>query len=270
MMPRKPNPRNEALKTILVHQNSWAGEKQRYSEHYSDYVLNRPDNLFSGELSRDAKQDLGRGSGNELTERRHKKTGVLLPPKFNALKSSSVLIYNVFNHWRNGGEKLIGEALRCSPHVATEMKLEAKFPNGISLTPCNLDAALYADDGWVCAVEGKFTEPLGRKTPLKPEYLPEPPNITPWAMEGLAGCNALARDYSGYRYLDVPQLLKHILGLHRTAKRNSNGTKPVRDQYRLVYVYYDIDGETGKEHASEVERFKRVVDGDVDLRMSRA
>lgn len=264
-MPRAPNPRNEALKTLVGHQMSWAGDRQRFSEKYSGYVLNPLDNLFLGILSSDAERDLSHGSGNEFRGRRHKKTGVMLPPKFNALKSSSVLVYNVFNHWRNGGEKLLGEALGCSAHIATRMELEAKFQNGISLTPCNLDAALYADDGWVCAVEGKFTEPLGRKTPLKPEYLPQPPSMTPWAMERLIGCDALARDYSEYSYLDVPQLLKHTLGLHRTTKRNPNSASPVRDRYRLVYLYYDVDGDIGKEHTLEVEKFKKAVSGAVDF-----
>lgn len=137
------------------------------------------------------------------------------------------------------------------------MKFETQFENGVSPRPCNLDLALYAKDGWVCAVESKFTEPLGKKSPLKPQYLPEPPRSTPWEAEGLKNCDRIARDNSKYKYLDVPQLLKHILGLQRTLKG--------RDKFRLLYLYYDYEGETGKAHAEEVTRFKDTIDGEIDV-----
>ena len=250
------NARAAALDGILQRQRAWAKDIDREEPHYADYVLAQDGNLFQP-LKAPTLADFQKGSGGEFKRRRHKKTGAIFPPKFNALKSSSVLVCNVFDNWRGGGEALVGEALNCQPHAMVEMEFEAQFENGVSPRPCNLDLALHAKDGWVCAVEGKFTEPLGRKSPLKSQYLPQLPQPTPWKSAGLKNCDTLAREHSEYTLLDVPQLLKHILGLHRTLKG--------RDAFRLTYLYYDFEGELGQKHADEVKQFKDTIDGEIDF-----
>jgi hypothetical protein len=115
------------------------------------------------------------------------------------------------------------------------------------------------------AVEAKFTEPLEKKEPLRPTYTPKEPAKTPWEIEELHACDGLARNYADYEYLDVPQLLKHILGLHRTRKKKFPNRTNLRDRYRLVYLYFDFGGETGKKHLEEIETFRNAVYEDVDF-----
>jgi hypothetical protein len=84
-------------------------------------------------------------------------------------------------------------------------------------------------------------------------------------VEGLSACDALARNHSSYQSLDVPQLLKHILGLHRTTKKTIKPGQQINDRYRLLYLFYDIQGEVGEAHREEAEKFKQAVDGEIDF-----
>ena len=58
-----------------------------------------------------------------------------------------------------------------------------------------------------------------------------------------------------YEYLDVPQLLKHILGLKSSYP----------DGFTLLYLWYDVLGEEGAIHRKEINTFSEVVKDD-DIR----
>jgi hypothetical protein len=61
-----------------------------------------------------------------------------------------------------------------------------------------------------------------------------------------------------FHYLDVAQLLKHFLGLHR---------KFTADGFGLLYLWYDVPGSAAaNEHRSEVERFSQAISPEVRFR----
>jgi uncharacterized tellurite resistance protein B-like protein len=57
-----------------------------------------------------------------------------------------------------------------------------------------------------------------------------------------------------FRYLHAAQLIKHILGL--------NGGKLGADEFKLLYLWYDVLGEEGAVHRKEIERFSEIVRSD--------
>ena len=102
------------------------------------------------------------------------------------------------------------------------------------------------------AIECKFLEPYGNHTNgFKQKYFEgEPPGL--WLRAGFPRAQALAellqsKDQS-FKWLHPEQLLKHILGLARSGAK-----------WRLVYLWYDVPGPAGVEHAAEAERFAHVV-----------
>ena len=58
-------------------------------------------------------------------------------------------------------------------------------------------------------------------------------------------------DYE-FKYLDAPQLIKHILGLKRAFKR----------RFKLLYLYWDGTGQEGGLHQAEIDRFSQVAKSD--------
>jgi hypothetical protein len=100
-------------------------------------------------------------------------------------------------------------------------------------------------------VESKFTEWLTprskRQAPFKPKYFPVGDGL--WRLRRLDGCQALAEALQGrscsYRYLNVPQLLKHALGL----ATDSVG------HFSLLYLYYDVPGPAAETHRAEIVDF---------------
>jgi hypothetical protein len=83
-----------------------------------------------------------------------------------------------------------------------------------------------------------------------------------WAEAGLPRCQALAEDLQGGRerpkFLNVPQLLKHALGLKRSARAKS----------ALVYLYYDRAGKEAPAHRAELERVRQRLGSEIELHAS--
>ena len=103
-------------------------------------------------------------------------------------------------------------------------------------------------------VESKFGEPFStRARPgLKPAYLDDRCAEFWRRMPRLRKlAETLCPENGAYEHLDAPQLLKHILGLSRSAKR-----------FQLLYVYYAVPGRAGSKHADEVEKFISVATRD--------
>lgn len=232
---------------------SWAKNHQIEMER-PDYALKTEGNLFAP-LSGECFKDLSKAQGGELNRR----SSGSVPPKFHALHSSSALVANVFDYWRNRDLSILKMALE-SPQPLVQMKVEAPFNTGYGF-PANLDVALASEgDKWLLAIESKFLEPFGRhERGLKIGYVPAE-GESAWKKIGLVKCDLLARDLQAnpdrFQYLNCPQNLKHILALH----------KKMLGQFRLLYLFYDVEGPAGDEHRAEAEEFRTAVQGEIDFK----
>ena len=228
-------------------QRAWA-KAQGISVDRSGYVANVEENLFV-RISPETREELSYGSGNELG-------GSGRRGKMQALHSSSALAYNVFEYWRQQEDR---EALRRALGLPTRIELigfEGKFSTGLG-APAHIDVVLEVGDELV-AVESKFLEPFGSSQPyatFSNRYFP--PGLPRWTEVGLPGCQALAEQVSRgdleFLRLDVPQLLKHALGLWRVGRTGVS----------LWYVYLEMEGEVGERHKIELDRFREMVGEEV-------
>ena len=241
----------EALLRAKQQQMSWASENRILMER-PDYTLKAEGNLFAP-LSEHCIKELGGAQGGELKRRSNG-----APPKFHALHSSAALVANVFDYWRNRDLSILAEALN-SPHALVSMKGEVPFSTGFGF-PANLDVVLTSEDqNWLLAIESKFLEPFGNHDPsLKIGYVPVDGDSA-WKKMGLTKCDLLARDLQSnparFEYLNCPQNLKHILAL----------SKGVSNRFRLLYLFYGVEGPVGDAHRAEAEDFKNAVAGEVDF-----
>ena len=147
------------------------------------------------------------------------------------------------------------------PEFVTDVRLEAQFPTGLQGTPPTLDVAVFGKSGHVWGAESKFCEPYRTKDhrdPFKASYFPDGPGL--WETRGLPLCEQLARDLRdhaiSFDHLDVPQLLKHALGL-------SNHETPAS----LLFLWYD-EGAAGQELQQEIRTFSDRIDAGLGFRSS--
>jgi hypothetical protein len=208
----------------------------------SGYTFDVSDNLLAP-LSAGARKEFEEADGGELG----------LPGergKMQALHSSSALTCNVFVHWCSGDTSPLSKALGITGPLT--IHFERKFPTGLRGNPPNIDVELRSEAGQMVAFECKFLEPYGNHTNgFKQKYFEgEPPGL--WLRAGFPRAQALAESLQSkdqsFKWLYPEQLLKHILGLARS------GCK-----WRLVYLWYNVPGPEGVEHADEVEQFAQAV-----------
>lgn len=206
------------------------------------YTAKLADNLFVP-LSAKTRQNFEQGSGDELAL------------KMRALHSSSALAVNVFEHWRQRAEfSALTRALGLAQPIVG-LRFEEQFKNGLPGIPPNLDVVLDLADGSIVAIESKFLEPYSAHAHgFKEKYFENPDEL--WAGSGFANCQALAgRLQSGetaFRWLNAEQLLKHIVGLAKSAK------KP----WSLWYLWYAVPGEATEHHAAEVAELAQIMAAD--------
>jgi hypothetical protein len=210
------------------------------------FVYELDDNLFEP-LSVEAHAEFNAGDGNELED------------KMFAVNSSSAAAVNVFHYWKNGGH--ISEIARACGVPSTRincLRFEAQFPICQDFRrPSNIDVVIeYANQTGllVTAIECKFDEPFGgwAKHGLKPVYLERPEFWTDLPnLREIAGL--VSPDNNRFVHLDVPQLIKHILGLK--AKYGQNG-------FRLLYLWYDVAGPEAIKHRLEIAEFAAVASRD--------
>jgi len=135
-----------------------------------------------------------------------------------------------------------------------KVDFEAQYPTGLTGNPPNLDVTLELTGGCVIGIESKYSEWLSPKSqgkaPFKSKYFP--PGSALWSVNGLAKSQALAEQMSRgdvrFRFLDVPQLLKHALGL----------SNQLGGQFSLYYVYLDWPGEESVVHSEEICQFRQL------------
>ena len=238
---------------LLNHQRSWA-ESAGLSVDARGYLDSVEANLFQP-LSVRTKKSFEDGSGSELQDTPSR------PAKMKALHSSSALAVNVFDYWVGKDDSSMLTALCLEPGFV-EITFEEQYPTGLTGNPPNLDVALKYSTGHVIGVESKFCEWLTPKSknkePFKDKYFAD--GSTLWKDKGLPKSQQLAEAmHSGdefFRYLDVPQLLKHVLGM----------AAQLGSQISLYYIYYDCEGPESDVHRQEIERFDAMVGEEVRLK----
>lgn len=190
-----------------------------------------------------------RGSGSELGS------------KMLALHSSSALVVNFFEHWAINGAAPLAAALDLTQTVDL-IEFECQFPTGLPGNPPNLDVCMALNNGHTVAVESKFGEwlvqkPQGKES-FKPKYFQKPGGT--WSAVQLPRSQALAESVREgkihFQYLDVPQLLKHALGL-ATCK----GTT-----FSLIYLYYQREVPQATTHLAELDQFAIAVGEEFQFR----
>ena len=241
-----------AQQEIKDAQKAWAERHRIEFDERSrgGYVRDCKDNLWGKDLSDRALAGFSQGSGSEL------KT------KMKALHSSSALVANFFDYWTDEDDKTpLLKALGIYASSAASLHYEKQFHTPLSEqgpgNPPNLDLAIELSPHLTIAIESKFTEPFSRSTKdeseFKKAYFPNSGGL--WMEKGLPECQVFAeelhRELRQFSFLDVPQLLKHALGL----------ATQLGDKFSLYYLYYDWPGESqearkrSKKHKEEIERF---------------
>lgn len=231
-------------------QRNWA-QRRGLAFDSAGYTGTLEENLFQP-ISPETFADFTEGDGDELGEPCRR-------GKMQALHSSSALACNVFDYWRGRDAAALAQAFGLDDEIAS-IAFERKFPTGLGGIAPNLDVVFTSHSGRLTAIECKFLEPYGgHATEFKARYFETGPGL--WKAAGFPGCQGLAEQLYGgkqeYRWLNAPQLLKHILGLHKTAP---NG-------WSLIYLWYKVPGVEGDAHAAEAADFAAVALADgIDFR----
>ena len=232
----------DAYQEIRQTQRAWAKSRGIPFDSHG-YVRSVEDNLWKP-LTPHAQQAFNAGAARELSGR------------MRALHSSSALVANVFDYWTDKDLKPLTSALGIDCVGEAILDFEAQFETGLSGTPPHLDVSITRLDGFVVAIESKFTEHMERATRGKSEFRPSyfPGSRELWTEKDLPACQSLAQELreeelSGGRqrveYLDPRQLLKHALGL----------ATHLGNRFNLYYLFFDCLGDLSEAHRSEVDLF---------------
>lgn len=242
----------ETYRLIVERQRTWACQQGiRYDK--DGYALRLADNLYCP-LSPATLEEFKHGRGNELGNGENR-------GKMQALHSSSALVANVFEYWRNRNIAFIAEACGALSGISN-MRFEAIYPAPVGGIPPHLDVEFTGTHVRSLVVESKFTETYRRHTRrrMKRVYISKP---LLWS--GLPNCEALAKliyneqkGRTSFEYLDAPQLLKHILGLNYESRFKEEG-------FTLLYLWYEIPSLEADKHRSEIESFRKAIGQDIDF-----
>jgi len=239
---------NEAseVQIAVAGQAAWAERNGLDLTRNGAYLAERSAAVFGG-LHPETCRQLFHGAGKELRR---------LP----SLRSSTTLALNVFQPWK-AHPRVIGEFFGAKgvQEVGFEQQ-QPIWPNraGSTLTPPHLDV-LLTGTGSTVGIESKFLELYDPATNgFKPRYFPSDEADQPlWA--GLGGGRLLAERIAAgdesFSWLATGQLLKHALGL---SKNQPHG-------FRLVLVWYRIEGTTADAIEAEIGRFSRAVSAELDF-----
>jgi hypothetical protein len=229
---------------LLSHLNEWSKTE--------GYFENINDNLFLN-LSDITMQEFAKADGSEMVDKNGSKA------KMKAVHSSSALVCNFFEYWRDKDKISLKKSLGLRSNIKL-FTFEQKFSMGMQGTMPNLDLFLLLEDGSPIGIESKFTEWM-EKTDSKfaDSYFAN--GVKRWSKAGLPKCQELAEEiYSKKQskgYLDEAQLLKHALGI----------ANKLGKQATLVYLYYDLDekSEVGRIHKEEIREFKDRINGELNF-----
>ncbi len=241
----------KTLDDIYDYQRTWANRLKKDYDN-KDRIKVLKENLLT--LSEPSLLEFKAALGYEIGS-------VEKPGHMYSLRSSSALVVNIFEWWRqNNRVNEIAKACNAS-YEMNQMKYEKTFPTPISgKHPPHLDVEFNDSDSNILVIESKFTEIYSERSDKKhsPRYLK-----TDGLWDKIPKCGALFKQVyeegtqkAGFVYLDVMQLLKHLLGL-TYAKVNT---------FELLYLWYDFQSSESKKHRDEVKDFKARIDGGIQFR----
>ena len=175
--------------------------------------------------------------------------------RMHSLRSSSALAYNIFAPWKSE-PTAIGQQLG-APGTYRQIRFEAKYPTGVSERHPHLDIVIEGDAHPI-AIESKYLEVYDDPKPseFSKGYL-EAEDL--WrGLPNLRTLGELLRDNPGaYERLGAGQLVKHTLGLAREYGHRG---------FSLVYLWYEVPGETAYTHRTELESFTEIAVQDIGFR----
>jgi hypothetical protein len=184
------------------------------------------------------------------------------PAKMRALHSSSALVVNVFDYWRERDPDAVARSLNIDPVNPVALSFEKQLRTGMRGTPPTLDLVLKAGE-CLWAVESKFTEPYqshAHDAPFRESYFAK--GRKRWAEVDLPRCQELAETmHCGSRRfarLDAAQLMKHALGVRHACPSGE-----------LLFLWYDVDTPEARELEREIAEFASAVDGALGFRALR-
>ena len=240
------NTKNNIISKIKEQQRLWA-ERKGIKLDKDGYCCDRNKNFFQP-LSSGTIRDLMTGDGAELGKDGQR-------GKIQAVHSSSAIACNFFDYWRGRDLSLLVQTFDLTGQFSGPA-FEQKYPTGLKGKSPNIDVVLYRIDGFLFAIESKFTEPFQQsntKGPLKPKYFHNKKAL--WEEVRLSGCQAMAEKLHSnplqFKHLDAAQLLKHMLGLAKN-----------RQNWVLCYLWYCPDDPIAKYHAEEVVQFTQGIGSD--------
>jgi hypothetical protein len=245
---------------ILAKQTAWAansgitlqGSKGKRGRPAYTYELNQ--NLFQSLLP-EVQKSFSDGDGSELGSTE-------FPGKMQAVHSSSALGVNVFQYWKSINAIPVIAAqcgfCRTDSNVSNDICFEEKYPidDKYGYSP-NIDVVIHNTTSTKIkrfAVECKFSEAYGahRHGGLNPAYLgledvwTDIPNLRDLA-------KIISPEDNKFVHLHPARLVKHILGLKRQFGKTG---------FRLLYLWYDVFGNQGKQHQDEVLKFTEMTKSD--------
>jgi hypothetical protein len=246
------------FESILNHQKYWAKDRFSFEEVGGDtcYTRDFEDNLFhrpgqSKALSLWSFNEFNAGEGHELVNH------------MRALTSSSALLVNVFEYWRQTG-RIVEIAEACGSRGMSQMEFEKKCAVFRGGKPPHIDL-VFEGSARPLAIEAKFTEPYYCKSTQRNKT-----NLASYLKhdeiwEGLSELKKLATEIrekehqeTDWHHLDTPQLIKHILGLTKKFK----GPKG----FTLLYLWYDTETPESTNHRKEIRDFSDRIKYEIHFR----
>jgi len=221
-------------------------------EDYPCYLSDHKDNLLEGvtaDMWSQIIEELGGGSGGELKARLWKRRNVSkpIPPKFDAVYSSSALAINTFAPIPVNSLKLCGQS------GFQEMRFEKKLNTGFRGVP-NLDLFLK-NDTHVIACESKFLEYL---EPSEQE-IQSCYNHDKFPLANDPQWLKASKDYNGQNTnIPAAQLVKHYFGIKSDKEKDTFAGRKVI----LLYLFWEPVNATDdvfKVHRQEIKTFAEQV-----------
>jgi len=245
---------------ILAKQTAWAANSgltlvgSKGTRGRLAYTSKLEHNLFQP-LLHSVRESFAAGDGGELGSTE-------FPGKMIRDSSSSALGVNIFQYWKSVNAIPNIAALcgfcRMGSQVSVDIRFEEKYPinDTFGFHP-NIDVVFHNPPSAKFkrfAVECKFSEAYGahKHGGLKEKYLDldglweDIPNLLNFS-------KCISPDDDKFAHLHPAQLVKHILGLKRQFGKGG---------FRLLYLWYDVLGDQGKQHRDEVAKFTEVAKSD--------
>ncbi len=172
-----------------------------------------------------------------------------------SLRSSSTLVVNVFDPWRERDVSLLS-SLFAADRLANRLRFEVQYPTGLRGIPPHLDVVIDEPGYIPLAIESKFTEVYSpAHNDFRDSYF-EKPGL--W--DGFGHIRELASGIADgseqFEHLGAAQLIKHALGL-----KNMYGPMG----FRLLYLWYDWPSEIADIHGAEIDRFAEIAQRDLEF-----